>query len=187
MSWFAELAGASQGALHAAGANTSVADVFDKVRDYTEKPDDDKLVKGAIDGMLASLDPHSTYFRSQGPAAFQSSMKGEELGGLGLEVIDGGRPSQSRQPESTTRQLRGPLMSGDLVTRINGQGIDAERGGEQIGRCRKVERAARRAGLPQRAAQENMPTTIHPRAVSHTSESGDIGYITNRPLQPGSL
>src|SRR5271166_1442863 len=83
---------ASQGALQAAaGANSGVtlfAEVFNKVRErYAEKPDDDKLVKGAIDGMLASLDPHSTYFDRKALQDFQTSMKGEEFGGLGLEVM----------------------------------------------------------------------------------------------------
>ena len=37
-------------------------DVFERVRaDYVEKPDDRKLVESAINGMLAGLDPHSSY------------------------------------------------------------------------------------------------------------------------------
>ena len=62
--------------------------MFNKVRDtYVEKPDDDKLIKSAIDGMLASLDPHSSYFDAKALQDFQTSMKGEEFGGLGLEVM----------------------------------------------------------------------------------------------------
>src|SRR5882757_11134041 len=55
------LVGASHDALRAAGSSTRdklalFAEVFNKVRDnYAEKPDDDKMVKSAIDGMLASL------------------------------------------------------------------------------------------------------------------------------------
>ena len=68
------LVGASHDALRAAGASTSdklalFAEVFNKVRDnYAEKPDDEKMVKSAIDGMLASLDPHSNYFDQIGRA-----------------------------------------------------------------------------------------------------------------------
>ena len=85
--------GGSQSALRAASPSvndelTRFADVFNKVRDnYAEKPDDDKLIHGAIDGMLASLDPHSSYFDMKALQDFQSSMKGEEFGGLGLEVM----------------------------------------------------------------------------------------------------
>src|SRR5437868_6072865 len=89
----AALVSASQGALEAATTNATAgvalfSEVFNKVRDnYAEKPDDTKLVKAAIDGMLASLDPHSTYFDPKALDEFQSSMKGEEFGGLGLEVM----------------------------------------------------------------------------------------------------
>src|ERR1700755_2727554 len=84
------LVGASHDALRAAssGANDKLAlfaEVFNKVRDnYAEKPDDEKMIKSAIDGMLASLDPHSNYFDPKALQDFQSSMKGEEFGGLGL-------------------------------------------------------------------------------------------------------
>ena len=87
------LVGASHDALRAAGSSTSdklalFAEVFNKVRDnYAEKPDDEKMIKSAIDGMLASLDPHSNYFDPKALQDFQSSMKGEEFGGLGLEVM----------------------------------------------------------------------------------------------------
>ena len=62
------LLAALRGALRAAGSGANeklavFAEVFNKVRDsYVEKPDDEKMVKSAIDGMLASLDPHSSYF-----------------------------------------------------------------------------------------------------------------------------
>ena len=80
------LAGVSEGALQAAtmyGNRLSLfGEIFNKVRDtYAEKPDDDKLVKAAIDGMLASLDPHSTYFDPKALQDFQTSIKGEEFGG----------------------------------------------------------------------------------------------------------
>ena len=41
-------------------------DVFERVRaDYVEKPDDSKLIESAINGMLAGLDPHSSYMDSK--------------------------------------------------------------------------------------------------------------------------
>ena len=119
------LVGASEGALlaAAASANTGVtlfANVFNKVRDnYAEKPDDDKLVKGAIDGMLASLDPHSTYFDPKALQDFQTSMRGEEFGGLGLEVMMEDGLVKVVSPIDDTPAARAGLMSGDLVTRID--------------------------------------------------------------------
>ncbi len=119
------LAGASQGALRAAGSGANdklavFAEVFNKVRDnYAEKPDDEKLIKSAIDGMLASLDPHSSYFDPKALQDFQTSMKGEEFGGLGLEVMMEDGLVKVVSPIDDTPAARAGLMSGDLVTRID--------------------------------------------------------------------
>src|SRR5579884_1280020 len=62
------------------------SDVFDRIRaDYVEQPDDAALIKAAIDGMLASLDPHSNYLD---PKAFQDMQvqTSGQFGGLGIEV-----------------------------------------------------------------------------------------------------
>ncbi len=119
------LVGASHDALRAASSSTSdklalFAEVFNKVRDnYAEKPDDEKMVKAAIDGMLASLDPHSNYFDPKALQDFQSSMKGEEFGGLGLEVMMENGLVKVVSPIDDTPAARAGLMSGDLVTRID--------------------------------------------------------------------
>ena len=75
----------------AAGADTYkqlslFGDVFERVRsDYVEKPDDSKLVESAINGMLAGLDPHSSYMDAKSFRDMQVQTRGE-FGGLGIEV-----------------------------------------------------------------------------------------------------
>ena len=76
----------------AARADTTYAqlnlfgDVFERVRsDYVEKPDDSKLVESAISGMLAGLDPHSSYMDAKSFRDMQVQTRGE-FGGLGIEV-----------------------------------------------------------------------------------------------------
>ena len=60
-------------------------DVFERVRaDYVEKPDDGKLIESAINGMLAGLDPHSSYMDSKSFRDMQVQTRGE-FGGLGIE------------------------------------------------------------------------------------------------------
>src|SRR6476646_2264586 len=60
-------------------------DVFERVRaDYVEKPDDSKLIESAINGMLAGLDPHSSYMDSKSFRDLQVQTRGEF--GLGIEV-----------------------------------------------------------------------------------------------------
>ena len=61
-------------------------DVFERVRaDYVEKPDDEKLIEAAINGMLTSLDPHSCYMNAKSFRDMQVQTRGE-FGGLGIEV-----------------------------------------------------------------------------------------------------
>src|SRR4051794_33526051 len=60
--------------------------VFERIRsDYVEKPDDGKLMEAAINGMLTSLDPHSSYMDAKNFRDMQSTMRGK-FGGLGMEV-----------------------------------------------------------------------------------------------------
>src|SRR3546814_14574566 len=61
-------------------------DVFERVRsEYVEQVDDKTLIRGAIDGMLASLDPHSSYLDETGFKSLMMTTDGE-YGGLGLTV-----------------------------------------------------------------------------------------------------
>ncbi|HYW64982.1 MAG TPA: peptidase S41, partial [Bradyrhizobium sp.] len=61
-------------------------EVFERVRaDYVEKPEDTKLIEGAINGMVTSLDPHSRYMNEKAWQDMQETTQGE-FGGLGIEV-----------------------------------------------------------------------------------------------------
>src|ERR1019366_4785765 len=61
-------------------------DVCERVRsDYVEVPDDSKLIESAINGMLAGLDPHSSYMDPKSFRDMQVQTRGE-FGGLGIEV-----------------------------------------------------------------------------------------------------
>src|SRR3954468_17254626 len=61
-------------------------DVYDKVRTgYVEPPTEAKLIEGAINGMLTSLDPHSSYLSPNEFKEMQTQTRGE-FGGLGIEV-----------------------------------------------------------------------------------------------------
>src|SRR6266853_1340729 len=62
------------------------AEVFERVRsDYVEEVSDETLVETAINGMLSSLDPHSSYLNSKNYKDMQVQTRGE-FGGLGIEV-----------------------------------------------------------------------------------------------------
>ncbi len=184
----AALAGASHGVLKAATAagNTGVplfAEVFDKVRsNYAEKPDDDKLVRGAIDGMLASLDPHSTYFDPKALEDFQSSMKGEEFGGLGLEVMMEDGLVKVVSPIDDTPAARAGLLSGDLITRIDDTPVKGLTLKEAVDKMRGTAKSSVRLLIERGANKDSKEYTIvreiiHVQSVRSHIESGDIGYI----------
>ena len=96
-------------------------EVFEKVRDnYVEPVSDDKLIEYAINGMLTSLDPHSSYMNEQNFSEMQVQFKGT-FGGLGLEVTGENGLVKVVSPIDDTPAARADIKPGDLIV-----GIDAE-------------------------------------------------------------
>ncbi len=93
--------------------------VFQKVRaDYVDKTDDTKLIKGAIDGMLASLDPHSSYMDAHDSQQMKLTTDGN-YGGLGLTVQAEDGVVKVQTPTPDTPAARAGIKSGDYITHIN--------------------------------------------------------------------
>jgi carboxyl-terminal processing protease len=94
--------------------------VFERVKaDYVDKVDDKTLIKGAIDGMLASLDPHSSYMDAHDYKNMQSTTEGN-YGGLGLTVqMDEGAVKVVAASEDTPA-FRAGIKPGDYITNLDG-------------------------------------------------------------------
>jgi carboxyl-terminal processing protease len=94
-------------------------DVFERVRsEYVEQVDDKTLLRGAIDGMLSSLDPHSSYMDAKGFKALMTTTEGE-YGGLGLNVtMEDGAVKVIAATEDTPA-FRAGIKAGDYITHIN--------------------------------------------------------------------
>src|SRR3954464_1468165 len=94
--------------------------VFERVKaDYVDKVDDKALMKGAIDGMLASLDPHSSYMDAHDFKNMQSTTEGN-YGGLGLTVqMDEGAVKVIAASEDTPA-FRAGIKPGDYITNLDG-------------------------------------------------------------------
>jgi len=95
--------------------------VFERVRsEYVEQVDDKTLLRGAIDGMLASLDPHSSYLDERGFKAMMTQTEGE-YGGLGLNVtMEDGAVKVIAATEDTPAQKAG-IKAGDYLTHLDGK------------------------------------------------------------------
>jgi carboxyl-terminal processing protease len=99
------------------------ADVFEIVRNQYFKPvPDDKLVEASINGMVSSLDPHSSYMNAKDYADLSSQTKGE-FGGLGLEVTQENGIVKVESPIDDTPAAKANIKSGDLITHIDGEPI----------------------------------------------------------------
>ncbi len=98
-------------------------DVFERVRaDYVEPTDDAKLVEAAINGMLTSLDPHSSYMNPKNFRDMQVQTRGE-FGGLGIEVTMENGVVKVVTPIDDTPASRAGLRPSDYITHIDGKPI----------------------------------------------------------------
>jgi carboxyl-terminal processing protease len=98
-------------------------DIFEKVRtDYVEKPDERKLIEAAVNGMLASLDPHSGYLDPKSFRDMDIDMRGR-FGGLGIEVTMEEGVLKVVTPIDDTPAARAGIMTNDLIREINGEAV----------------------------------------------------------------
>jgi carboxyl-terminal processing protease len=100
--------------------------VYQLVRQaYVEKVDNKTLMKAAITGMLAGLDPHSEYLDKEGLQQLSEDTSGQ-YSGLGIEVlqVDGGLKIVS--PIDDTPAARAGIKPGDSIVKINGRLVDPQ-------------------------------------------------------------
>jgi carboxyl-terminal processing protease len=159
-----------------------LGDVFERIRaDYVEKPDDSVLVEGAISGMVTALDPHSRYMNDKAWREMQETTSGE-FGGLGIEVTMEDGLVKVVSPMDDTPAAKAGIMSGDLITHINGepvQGLTLEQAVNKMKgpiNTKTVLRITRKDTEPPIEVTVTREI-IKVKPVRYTVEGGDIGYI----------
>jgi carboxyl-terminal processing protease len=101
-------------------------EVFNQVKkSYVDKVDDKALIRGAIDGMLNSLDPHSSYMDAVDFQNMKILTEGN-YGGLGLSVTMQDGAVKVIAPQEDTPAFRAGIKAGDYITHIDGQLIFGE-------------------------------------------------------------
>lgn len=90
--------------------------------DYVEETTDRKLVENAINGMLSSLDPHSSFMNQSDFEDLENQTKGE-FGGLGMEVSSDNGLVRVTSPIDDTPAFRAGIQTGDYITHIDGESV----------------------------------------------------------------
>ena len=157
-------------------------EVFERVKtDYVEKPEDSKLVEGAINGMITSLDPHSRYMNAKGWSDMQETTRGE-FGGLGIEVTMEDGLVKVVAPIDDTPASRAGIMSGDVITAIDDDSIQGMTLDQAVNKMKGAPDSKIKLKIIRKDADKPIDVAIvreiiRVRPVRFHAEGNDIGYI----------
>ena len=156
-------------------------EVFERVRaDYVEQVSDQQLIEAAINGMLSSLDPHSSYMNAKSFSDMQVQVRGE-FGGLGLEVTQENGIVKVVSPIDDTPAAGAGLKPGDYITAIDGEPVVGLSLNDAVERMRgpigsKIKLTIRREGKDPFDVTLTR-AVIKIQSVKSHLEGNDVGYI----------
>lgn len=156
-------------------------DVFERIRnDYVKKPDEKKLIEAAIQGMLTSLDPHSSYLNPKNYKDMQVNTRGQ-FGGLGIEVTMEKGVIKVVSPIDDTPAMRAGIQAGDYITHIDNTPVLGLSLREAVDKMRgkvdtEITLTVVRKGVEKPFKVTLKRAIIKVRSVRERRE-GDIGYV----------
>lgn len=168
-------------------------DIFERVRSfYVDKTDDKDLIEAAINGMLQSLDPHSSYLNEDSFRDMQVQTRGE-FGGLGIEVTMEQGLVKVVSPIDDTPAARAGIEAGDFITHLDDKPILG------LTLSEAVEKMRGRVGADivltiRREGEDAFDVTvtrdvIRIQSVRSRVEGSDVGYLRvttfNEQTHPG--
>src|SRR3981081_3190108 len=157
-------------------------EVFERVKsNYVEKPNDAKLVEGAINGMVTALDPHSRYMNEKAWRDMQETTHGE-FGGLGIEVTMENGLIKVVAPMDDTPAAKAGILSGDLITQIDDEAVQGLTLEQAVNKMKGPINTKTRLKILHKGAEAPVEISIvreiiRVRPVSYHADGGDIGYI----------
>jgi carboxyl-terminal processing protease len=157
-------------------------DVFERIKaGYVEKPDDAKLVEGAINGMISALDPHSRYMNEKAWRDMQETIS-SEFGGLGIEVTMEDGLVKVVAPMDDTPAAKAGILSGDLITGIDDTAVQGLTLEQAVDKMKGPINTKTRLKIMRKGAEQPIEVSIvreviRVRPVRYRTDGGDIGYI----------
>jgi len=157
-------------------------DVFERVRaDYVEKPEDGKLVESAINGMLAGLDPHSSYMDSKSFRDMQVQTRGE-FGGLGIEVTMEDGLIKVVAPIDDTPAAKAGVMANDIITHLDDEAVQGLTLNQAVEKMRGPVNTPIKLKIVRKGSDKPIDLAItrdviRVRAVRSNMQGDDVGYI----------
>ena len=160
---------------------TLFGEVFEKVRaDYVAPVKDRELVNDALNGMVSSLDPHSSWMDTKQFADMQVTTKGE-FGGLGLEVVGDQGLVKVVSPIDDTPAARAGMKSGDLILSLNSKSVEGLTLNEAVDMMRgapgsTITISVKREHIEKPLDVKLTREVIHIQVVK-SAMYGDVGYL----------
>src|ERR1700730_5591573 len=148
--------------------------------DYVNKPDDKKIVYAAFDGIVKSLDPHSSYMDPKSYRDMQVTTSGQ-FGGLGMQVNMEDGLLKVVSPIDDTPAARAGILAGDIIAQVDGAPVKGLTLAQAVEKMRGTPGTEVRLGsIRKDHAPLNLTLTreiIKVSTVRRELEGGDVGYI----------
>jgi carboxyl-terminal processing protease len=157
-------------------------DVFERVRtNYVERVDDSKLIESAINGMLAGLDPHSSYMDAKSFEDMQSQVSGT-FGGLGMEVTIEDGLVKVVAPIDETPAAKAGVMANDIISHLDGEPVQGLTLNQAVEKMRgpvntRVKLTIIRKGSDKPIEISITRAIIRVRSVRASLQGDDVAYI----------
>ncbi|MCS6761662.1 MAG: S41 family peptidase [Candidatus Devosia symbiotica] len=159
-------------------------EIFDRIRaEYVDPPDEQELIRAAIQGMLTSLDPHSGYLSPADYSDMQQDTSGE-FGGLGIEVTMEEGIVKVVSPIDDTPAAKAGIMANDLIVELDSVQVQGLTLDEAVGKMRgpigtDIHVTIVREGVDKPLDFDLTRTTIAMRAVRYSleGEGGDVAVV----------
>ena len=156
--------------------------VLDIVRsDYVDKPEDEKLLTAAINGIVKSLDPHSSYMDAKSYRDMQATTSGQ-FGGLGMQVNMEDGVLKVVSPIDDTPAAKAGILAGDVINQVDGAPVKGMTLTQAVEKMRGTPGTEIRLEILRKGKDEPLSLTLVREIIKVSSvrqevEGDDVGYI----------